>query len=72
MMLCVPVLPSGSAAWFWSPGPGPWFWPLVPLAQASCSTAAGLVDGFIVYVICEWILPLWWTFSDHHCLPASG
>ena len=27
----VPVLPSGSTAWFWSPGPGslvlvPWFW----------------------------------------------
>ena len=33
------------APWSWSPGSGPWSWsfssgPLVPLAQASCSTAA--------------------------------
>ena len=24
----------------------------------------------LYYVICEWILPLWWTFSDHHWLAS--
>ena len=48
------------APWSWSFSSGP----LVPLAQASCSTAWWMAS--LYYVICEWILPLWWTFSDHH------
>ena len=75
-LVWVPVLPSGSnAPWFWLPGPGP-LWPLVLVLHfwSPGSSGSGLLLYCLVaslyYVICEWILPLWWTFSDHHWLAS--